>query len=223
MIRLLPALLALLLVTACARPVTPVARAQAFWDAVAAGDRDAAAEFLVAGDRTRQLAVLAALDVQQGSVEVLQVPPEAEVAMLPTTIVRNGTERWTYDTTTVLRRSGDLWYVDLEGTREELRSASVDAVGDRLSAAARRLGDAFAREAPELGRAIEQFGRDLSARIDEEGARGSEALADEVGRRLEQAGEALTEGLEQLERALEDMTPEEGRAAPRSKGQEETP
>lgn len=193
----------------CAQPETPTERAQAFWDDVAAGRSADALEYVVPGERERQLAQLDAMQVTTASVERLEVPPEARIAMLPTRVQAAGDERLR-DATTVLRRSGELWLVDLEATRTELRGASVAAVGERLEEAAERLRESLGRELPELASAIEQLGRQLGERIGEDTRRQSDAIADDLGRSLEQAGEALVEGLEKLEQALRRPEPGPG-------------
>ena len=199
--RMVPALLALALLAGCDKPETPIDRAQAFWDAVADGRSDEAIDYLVPGDRARQLAQINAMDVSAARVEVLDVPPEARIAMLPTRIRRGGSEAF-QEATTVLRRRDELWLLDLDATRDALREVSVEATGERLEEAAKRLRESLGRELPELASAIEQLGRELGERIGEDARRQSDAMTDELGRSLEQAGEALADGLEKLERAL---------------------
>lgn len=194
-------LLLALSLTGCAQPETPIERAQAFWDAVTAGRSADAIDYVVPGDRQRQLEQLGAMDITAAQVERLEVPPEARIAMLPTRVRLAGDEELR-DAITVLRRSGELWLVDLDATRTEMRSASVAAVGERLEEAAERLRESLGRELPELASAIEQLGRELGERIGEDTRRQSDAMADDLGRTLEQAGEALVDGLEKLERAL---------------------
>jgi len=188
------------LLAGCGAPPSADVQAQAFWDAVADGRSDDAAALTTQGDDAR--ARLARLEVKGAKVEPLEVPDIAGAAHLPTHVSRDGAEDIT--TTTVLVRTEDGWRVDAEQTLGAYRTASVEAVGERLAGAAGRLGDAFGRTAGDLGDALGAFGETLGELISEEGERSAEELEAELGRRLEEAGEAIARGLEDMERALEE-------------------
>jgi hypothetical protein len=208
-----PRLLALLhlatlaiLGTGCAQEPTAAEQAQTFWDAVAAERLEAAREVAIAGDADAQRDRLEDLGVAGAEVERLDVPPEAEVALLPTRVERSDLTDddapLVVETTTVLRRTDAGWRVDLEATVVEYRTASVSQVGEQIADAAGRLGDALGRGTAELGAALERLGRDLGELVAGERDGRSEEFATELGRRLEHAGEALTRGIEEMERAL---------------------
>ena len=203
----LPGLFALALFLAACAPAPDAAdQAQAFWDAVAEDRPEDARALAVAGDATSQRRRLEELGVAGAEVERLAVPPEAEVALLPTRVERADIVvddlPLVVETTTVLRRTDAGWRVDIDATIAEYRAASVEHVGEQLADAAGRLGDALGRGTGELGAVLERLGRDLGALIERETDVDSEALAAELGRRLEDAGEALTRGLEEMEQAL---------------------
>lgn len=205
-------LLALAQLAGCQRPESATQRAQAFWDALADGRRDDAAALLVPGDRARQLAALDGLQIDSATVEALEVPDAAEVAILPTTVVLKDDRDWQTQTSTVLRRSGDTWLVDLEETRHSLRTASVDALGNRIAAAARRLRDALGRNGPELGRALERFGDDLAGLVNEDAQHRSEEMAEALTQKLRAAGDKFADGLDALAGALSEAAgPPSGR------------
>jgi hypothetical protein len=223
--RLLVAL-GLVLLAACAPPPErPADVAQGFWNALAAGDPDAAAALALPGDAGGRHDRLAAFDVEAATVEVLEVPAEAEVALLPTRVDRRvGERRVAVDTVTVLRRVEDVWRVDADDTRAAYRTASVDALGARLGAAAEdlraalgrgtedlaeELRAALGRGAEDLAEGVERFAEELDETVRREGAARSGDLADEVTRRLAAAGEALIGVLRRLQHALAD-----GDAAP---------
>jgi hypothetical protein len=228
---LLPLLLAAA-VCACARPPSPAEQAQAFWNAVAAGDLEGAAALGAApagaeGER-RLRERLAEFPVAEARVEALEVPPEASLALLPTTIVRAGedTGRWEFETVTVLERKDETWRVAVEDTLDRGREAALEATGERVRDAARRLSEAAGESAEELARSAESLARALSEqlrdevapRIAEETRERSEALADDMADALGRAGEELTRALERLEQALrergEEGAPEGGEPPP---------
>lgn len=199
-----------------------VTSAQAFWDALAADRIDAALDRVVPDERDRQRRTLERMAIVEARVERLEVPPEARVALLPTRVTRQlgaaGAELepapQALATVTVLRRSGDRWLVDLAATREELQTASVAAVGERLGEAAHRVGDALGELGPEIGAALERLARALEERVDAETRQRSGDLAAELERRLEAAGTALAESLEQLEQALSEPPADEPTSEP---------
>jgi hypothetical protein len=212
---LLPLLLAAA-VSACARPPSPAETAQDFWDAVVAGEL-ARAVALGPGpgedepaQRLRER--LGAFPVEEARVEALEVPPEASLALLPTTIVRAGADggRWEFETVTVLERAGGQWRVAVDDTLDRGRQAALEATGERVRDAARRLSEAAGESAEELARSAESLARALSEqlrdevapRIAEETRERSEALADDMADALGRAGEELTRALEGLEQAL---------------------
>lgn len=228
---LLPLLLATA-VSACARPPSPAETAQDFWDAVVAGDLDRAVALAPepSGDEAarRLRERLADFPVEAARVEALEVPPEASLALLPTTIVRAGedTGRWEFETVTVLERRDAQWHVAVADTLDRGREAALEATGERVRDAARRLSEAAGESAEELARSAESLARALSEqlrdevapRIAEETRERSEALADDMADALGRAGEELTRALERLEQALrergEEGGPEGGEPAP---------
>ena len=202
--RTLTLLLLTLGLLGCDAAPSAAAQAQAFWDAVAEGRTDDAAELTTLGAAARGR--LARLEIARATVEPLQVPEAAGAAHLPTRVLRPGTRA--VATTTVLVRTEAGWRVDADLTLSAYRTASVDAVGERLADAAGRLGDAFGRTAGDLGDALSAFGETLGDLISEEGERSATALEAELGRRLEEAGEAFARGLEDVERALKEAESE---------------
>lgn len=206
-LRTLTLLLLTLGLLGCDAPPSADTQAQAFWDAIADGRTDDAAELTTLGDPARDR--LADLDITHATVEPLQVPDAAGAAHLPTRVSRPASGSVT--TTTVLVRTEAGWRVDAELTLGAYRAASVGAVGERLADAAGRLGEAFGRSAGELGDALSAFGETLGDLISEEGERSAAELEAELGRRLEEAGEAITRGLEDVERALKEAEAERRR------------
>lgn len=198
-------LLALLLTTACTPAPNPVQQAQGFWNALAAERVDEARAFVVEGDAKRQLRQLEDLAGLGAAVERLEVPAEAEAALLPTRIEgsRSSGDAAVLEAATVLRRTDDGWRVDLEETRRAYRRASADAAGQRLADALGRLEEGLGRSADEFGASLEALGRELGELMAEEGAARAEALEKELGTQLEALGDALAAGVEELERALE--------------------
>ena len=209
----LPALVVLVALGCAPAADDAAGRARTFWEAVAESRSELAREQVVAGDRDRQRRILEGLSARRVTIEDLAVPAEAEVAMLPTRLVRadpdSGAET-ALDTRTVLRRTDAGWRVDLDATTAEYRRAVAADVGDRLARAADRLGERLGRSAGDFGATLEALG-ELLERESERGARDLEA---ELGRRLEEAGEALARGLEELERALEDAQDAEPESPP---------
>lgn len=196
------------LLAACAPPPDPVRRAQGFWNALAAERLDDARAVVLEGDADRQARLLDELAGVGAAVERLEVPPEADAAMLPTRIETprsaSGVEAPVLEAVTVLQRTEDGWRVDLEETASAYRRASADAASRRLADAIGRLERGLGRSAGEFGDALERLGRDLGELMAQEGSARSEELEAELGQRLEEMGEALARGVEELERAVEE-------------------
>jgi hypothetical protein len=194
------------LLTACAPPADPVQRAQGFWNALAAERLDDARAVVIEGDPERQARLLDELAGVGAAVERLEVPPEADAALLPTRIATprsaSGAEAPVLEAVTALRRTDDGWRIDLEETAAAYRRASADAASRSLADALERLERGLGRSAGEFGDTLQRLGRDLGELVAREGSERSEALEAELGRRLEELGASLARGVEELERAL---------------------
>lgn len=200
-----------LLLLACDRPLPADHQARSFWAAVNEGDDDSALALVITGDADRQRRQLGTLRSEHADVEALEVPDDAEVALLPTRLVRAGPDApYDLDTVTVLRRVEGRWRVDLDATTEHVREQAMRAMARRLGDATADLEEAVGAAAAELARELADVVDALKEEVESESDALGRELSDEAAVLVEQVGNELIATLRALETELKAQTAETG-------------
>lgn len=190
------ALAALVVVFAgCSKPDTPQQVATEFWQAVAQGEVDDAAELSTLADTS------AFEGFDRDSLRSLpdfgRVVIEADQATIETVLATRQSAGDAADSarreiTTYLRRVNDQWLVDYQRTLESLADRSTfSGLKSDMSKLREQFDDAVGRSSEQISERVDQLAKDF------------ETYSEETGKKAEEVLENLGESLESLKKEIE--------------------
>ncbi|TGN40565.1 hypothetical protein [Marinobacter confluentis] len=187
----------------CSRPETPQQVATEFWQALAEGKADAAAELSTLADT----ATLEGFDA--GTFNTLpefgRVVIEADKATIETVLAAkksagDAAEGARREITTYLVRVNDQWLVDYQRTQEAVASRSpIEGLKSDISRLREQFDDAVGRSSEQIAEQVDQLAKDFETYSEETGRKAGEAL-ENFGESLKNFRKEIEEKLDEAEK-----------------------